>query len=144
MKQLITQHEILTLDDYGRIVSFSSGYAPDQEFIQPGDYPVLSFQYREKDRLIDVESIHDIPEIKDFGQEIEYTYTDIEDTGVTAVCRIIAGPDNFSFTISLTETNGLCITGVSYPFIIVRYQLEGTPNSEALHYLACPPAGSGL
>lgn len=25
MKQLITQHEILTLDDYGRIVSFSSG-----------------------------------------------------------------------------------------------------------------------
>lgn len=140
MKQLMTQHEILTLDDYGRIVSFSSGYAPDQEFIQPGDYPVLSFQYRKKDRLIDVESIHDIPEIKDFGQEIEYTYTDIEDTGVTAVCRIIAGPDNFSFTISLTETNGLCITGVSYPFIIVRYQLEGTPNSEALLY----PINAGL
>ena len=140
MKQLKNQTDILTLNERGCITSFCCTHAPGLDFIQPGSFPSLSFQYRLRDRLMEIESVHDIPAVRELEQGIEYTYTDIEGTGVTIVCRIQVRPDSFAFTFSLKETNGLCITGIAYPFLISRYQLEGTPGSEALLY----PLNAGL
>lgn len=139
---LETSEDVLTFDsDTGQLVSFRAKGALDQELMAATSAdPVFVLQYLDADRCF-----HQITSQQ--ARRIDVTCSDC-----SAERRLVArfgdfdGPDlevsvrvrtstddRFSrWSLSLTNSAGLRITDVQFPFIAVPYELGGEPGTEAL------------
>ena len=140
-----TSHDVLGFDQQtGRLVSFRSKAAPDQEFIASStDDPVFVIQYLDQGRRF-----RQIASSEAEGVEITYEHSPAGSEAVllTAVFRQLAGLDlhatvkvrastseRFSrWSIGVDNQAGLLISDVQFPFVVASYELAGTPGSGAV------------
>ena len=139
---LRTKLDAMALDDRtGRLISFRSHIAPDQEFIAHRDsHPafVLGFLDEKRHyRFLDSSQAEDIT--------VEASEADGRHT-ITAGYRRLAGMDlevittvsasekeeESRWSITVCNDAGMCIVDVHYPFVVCPFELGGTPHAEAV------------
>ena len=120
------------------LVSFCSKAVPDQEFIAHTDkHPVFVIGCLDKHRQyrwLDSHQAETVQVEPDGVGGLKAVYSKIAglDLEVTFQVRT-SRDDRFTrWNISLTNTAGLEIVDVQYPFIVCPYDLDGTPGTEAI------------
>jgi hypothetical protein len=125
----------------GRLVSFRSQHAPEQEFLAfAPEHPAFVLNYIDAHRESRAINSSATENVQVEVQESEGLTT------LTATYRRLAGldldvrfsvrasqTDPFSrWSISVSNQAGLNLTSVQFPFIVCAYDLGGTPGSESL------------
>lgn len=144
---LKTVHDTLQFDmKTGRLVSFRSKAAPDQEFItSTDDDPIFIIQYLDAKRhfrqissnqAAEVKVRHDASSAESHDKETRLiaNYQQLGGLDIDVTMTVKASKnDKFSYW-SLLVRNGtdLLITDIQFPFIVVPYSLAGTPGTETV------------
>ena len=129
----------------GKLISFRAKLVPHQELLEmESDVPVFVIQYlnagrdfcqitSQQAKEIDIECEHNSTDGVHRG-ELTATYRNLDGLKVDATIKVcVSSDDRFSYwSFSLTNKAGLSITDVQFPFIVINYQLGGTPGTEAL------------
>lgn len=134
MKLLQTSKERMLLDEFGRIVSFTSLAAPEQEWIVSETFPAFMLQYKDKNRFVEVESCTDCVLTKETEQGLECTYHNVGGLPLHVTLLAEVRDDSFQFTASLENQEHIEVTGIGYPMIIVKYGLGSDNRNDALLY----------
>jgi len=132
----------------GRLVSFRSQAASDQEFIAAGpNTPVFVVQYLDNERRYRQLTSHDATaqvscEDVEGGSVLRASFPQLGGMAIEATVTVRAAPDDrFShWSLRLRNDAGLLITDVQFPFIVASYQLAGTAGAESLLW----PLGAGV
>ena len=149
--QLETSQDVLEFDQTsGRLVSFRSQSAPDQEFISSGDAdPVCVLQYLDQERCYrrftsnearEVEVVRTISAGKEQLFEVHLRKLGGLDVNATITVRASTRSRFSTWSIAIHNGADVLITDVQFPVIVVSYQLAGKPGSEALLW----PLGAGI
>ncbi len=137
----------------GALLSFRRQKASQQEFIAfNADDPVFQFQYLDAKRRFRQVTSRQAEEVSlsvqgaetnQDGQSI-LTMTFLRlagfDIDVTVTVRAAKHDPCTHWSLTMRNQAGLLITDLQFPFIVVRYELDGTPGSESLLW----PFGSGV
>ena len=139
---LETAGEVLRFDrGSGRLVSFRSGRAPEQEFIASApDHPVFALQYLDGNRE------HQRVDSRSAGSfafsvtaaagttalALSFRRVGGMDLDVTAVVRASKSEPLSRWGITVRSGAGLRIVDVQYPWVVCRYSLGGAAGSETL------------
>ena len=144
--QLETSRDKLEFDPKtGKLMSFRAEAIPDQELVEVEEQsPVFVIQYLDEDQRfrqitsrqaeeIDVECKHWTSEgIRQSELVGKFRNLKRLDIDVTVTVHTSSN-DRFSYwSLSLANRSGLLITDVQFPFIVVPYELKGTPDAETL------------
>lgn len=140
MKTLKTTNEFIQLDDYGRVISFRSRIASDQEFILSGDYPAFMLQYRDDDHFVEIDVNSNPAKCIEENDKITYIYHNVGNTFVNVTTCAFIENDTIHFTASIDNPNQVPVTGIAYPIIVCPYELGLNDQSEALLY----PRNAGI
>ncbi|NLF02435.1 MAG: hypothetical protein GX601_15815 [Anaerolineales bacterium] len=126
----------------GRLVSFRSKLAPDQEFVVgKDDDPVFVIQYLDNQRRyrqIASGQAQETTLTRDLDGEgrlvLRGVYRGLAGLDLDATVTVVAAKsERFSrWSIALRDGAGLEITDVQFPFITLSYDLPGTPGSGAV------------
>ncbi|MBI2941682.1 MAG: hypothetical protein HYY04_14710, partial [Chloroflexi bacterium] len=125
----------------GRLLSFRSRSAPDQEFIEAGAVaPAFVVQYLDDGRryrqLTSSQAENVEVSVREEGGKVTLTacYRRLGGLDLDVTTTVWAAPDaRFSYwSIALANDADLLITDVQFPFVVLRYRLAGSPGSEAL------------
>jgi len=136
-----TFNERLEFDkDTGRIVSFKSKHAQDQEFITMNDSPCFVIQYLDglkEFRQLDstsAEATNFEKEETDGNTVLSWEFKSLGNMQIDALVSIkTCSKEEFSYwSIEVKNNSGIMVTDVQFPFIVVSYNLDGTPGTEAL------------
>lgn len=138
--ELETINDLLKFDGNGSLVSFKAKVAPEQEFIEePGIHPAFEIQYLDDKGIFrrisscSAEGVN-VQEEENGRKTLVFEYTRLAGMNLSAKVQISASPgEEFSYwSISVSNGEGLRITDVQFPFIIVKYRLNSLANTEAI------------
>jgi hypothetical protein len=151
MITLETLHDTLQFSPKtGRLVSFRSKAAQDQEFIvSTDDTPVVIVQYLDENRrfrqvasnqAVETEIWHDT-EGNDDETTLTANFRRLGGLDVDVAVTVRASKrDRLSYwSLSLRNGTDLLITDVQFPFVVAPYRLTGTPGTETVLW----PFGAG-
>ena len=137
MYKLESKHDLLSFErDTMRLVSYRSKSAPDQEFISFSDkHPLFEIGYLDdrkryrtlnsiKASAIDVKCLGD-------GLRAEYCFAG-PDLKVICEARGGSGEPHVTWNVTVENAGGLRIIDVRYPFVVLRYSLDGKPGTESV------------
>jgi hypothetical protein len=121
----------------GRLVSLRTSLAPDQEFVADvAGLPVLAVQYLVEGRFREATSRDARVTVRerDGGGGVEIALEGIGGREIDALVSVSGtGRDEACrWTLTLENRSGLRITSVQFPFIVLRYRLDGAPGTEEL------------
>jgi hypothetical protein len=122
----------------GRLRSFRSQLAPDQEFIESApDDPVFVIQYLDgsrRFRQITSAQARSVDVDGSAADRIAVTFRDLAGIDLHVSVQVRTSPDGQAslWGLSIRNDAGLFITDVQFPFVVVSYRLKGKPGSEAL------------
>jgi hypothetical protein len=139
---LETRDDVLGFDPVeGRLVSFRSKGAPDQEFIASAPaHPVFTIQYLDGEReyqQIDSRSAteHEIRlEEGTSGKTLTMRFRRVGGVAVDVTATVGASSSEplSRWGISVRNGAGIRIADVQFPFVVCRYRLGGKPGSETV------------
>ena len=139
---LETADDKLTFDAAsGRLTSFRSKAAPEQEFITSApEHPVFIIQYLDADREYrQVDSLDASETQIECGKSGDETILSMKfaqvggfDLDVTATVRASKSRPLSRWNIAVRNAAGLEIVAVQYPFVVCSYELGGRHGSETL------------
>ena len=121
----------------GGLLSFRAVNQPEQEFLPvDADLPAFVIQYldpnREFQQLTSTGARHIEVAMKHGAVVASYQQLGGVSVDATVTVRPVTGAPASYWSIRVVNTAGLAITGVQFPFVVVRYGLGGKPGSEAL------------
>ena len=142
-----TKNDILGFDkSSGRIISFCSKQAPDQEFILPEEqeeafiiqylngnsYNVIKSSSAQKVSFCETSDV--LCHISSKTKKITFNYEKLDGKNLDITFDVSTSElDPFShWTITITNNENLKITDIQFPFIVVPCRLPGKEGSEAL------------
>ena len=120
-----------------RLLSLRATSAPDQEFaVAASLVPVFVIQYLTGDKQFQQIASTDAQkvDIQSTEKTLSAVFSGLGglDLAATVTVRMAANDPLSRWSISIRNHANLLITDVQFPFIVVPYQLEGKPGSEAL------------
>ena len=120
-----------------RLLSLRATIAPDQEFaVATSLVPVFVIQYLTGDKQFQQIASTDAQkvDIQSTEKTLSAVFSGLGglDLAATVTVRMAANDPLSRWSISIRNHANLLITDVQFPFIVVPYQLEGKPGSEAL------------
>lgn len=137
---LETRDSELTFDQRGRLMSFVSKDASDQNFvITEEEDPVFVIQYLDRGDFHQISSNQaervDI-ELEDGGERTklvgEFKRIGGKELNVEIEIGASETEKHSIWSLSVANSDGLSITDVQFPFVVVRYDLDGTDCCETL------------
>ncbi len=129
--QLHSTHDTLIFEcATGKLLSFRSDFAPEQEFISSSaEHPAFILQYIDADgqylQLVSQQA--ETVEVLGETTRLTATYARLAGLALQVTFTVTAQPDDrfTRWTITVDNQAGLCIADVQFPFIIAAYQLGG-------------------
>ena len=139
---LRTSRDTLKFDaGTGRLVSFRSDLAPQQEFMDPSpDHPVCAIQWLDGHRMARWMDSHRARSIKvrceraGKGQRLTIACIGLGGVDLNLAGSVCVSPDEpmSRWTCSLTNHAGVEIVDVQFPFVVAKYKLGGKAGSETI------------
>lgn len=136
--KLETLTDVLSFDRASlRLISFVSKVASDQQFIDYlPEHPAFDIGYydaKRRYRLIGSLSSQSVEVTEKFGKLTGY-YKGVGGFNLDVICTIQANiNDRYTkWNITVINNEGLDIIDVQYPYVICRYEMDGTPNTESI------------
>ncbi len=122
----------------GRLASMQTSLAPGQEFVAdvPG-VPALVVQYLEVGAFRELSTetaTRTIVTSREGGERVDILLEAIGGRALDALITVTGSvrDEACRWTLRLENRAGLAVTSVQFPFLLVRYRLDGTPGTEAL------------
>ena len=139
---LESEKDILKFEkNTGKLVSFLSKSAPEQEFIAIKEKTLIFvLQYLDDNRVYKQLSSEQAQKTEiNYKQSnnkssLAINFRNLDGNDIDVFVKITASPeDRFThWAISLRNNEGLLITDIQFPYIIVSYNLKGAPGEECL------------
>ncbi|HET6485273.1 MAG TPA: DUF6259 domain-containing protein, partial [Spirochaetia bacterium] len=127
--------------DSGRLISFTSKAAPDQQFVASApDHPVFLLHYVDADgqyQPLDSFSAREHAVTLEGGETsggLSILYRGVGGMDLDVLGTVTVSPDDpfARWRVSVTNRAGLRIVDVQYPFVVCAYELGGSPGAETI------------